>query len=242
MSLWGFLCRFAVFARWMWRKVLFQSVDSCILCWPCCWARCWMLQDMYHMEASCDFYVKVSKFDQLEQSNISVLTVISLGIVMRTIHYDWMANEWFMSDPGNVLRQTSPDVLSIEECPFYLYQHWDISCHSSRWIPVTKGTTADWLTATGGTVGIPCSYTQPDPARIEGARWLSVVPLWLGANYSIFSTTHLVSWSSSLPFHNSTWWLQKYFSQVREKPNRAEWHTLQTMRHPVTHSHNADIS
>jgi len=37
-----------------------------------------MLQDMDHMEASCAFYVKVGKFDQFEQSKISILTVTSL--------------------------------------------------------------------------------------------------------------------------------------------------------------------
>ena len=47
-----------------------------------------MLQEMDHMEASCVFYVKVGRFDQFEQSKISVLTVTSLGIVMLTGHYD----------------------------------------------------------------------------------------------------------------------------------------------------------
>jgi len=43
---------------------------------------------MDHMEASCVFYVKVGMFDQLEQSKIYVLTVISLGIVMLTLQHD----------------------------------------------------------------------------------------------------------------------------------------------------------
>ena len=43
---------------------------------------------MDHMVASCVFYVKVGKFDQFEQSKISVLTVTSLRIVMLTVHYD----------------------------------------------------------------------------------------------------------------------------------------------------------
>ena len=47
-----------------------------------------MLQEMDHMEASCIFYVKVGRFDQFEQSKISVLTVTSLGIVMITVHYN----------------------------------------------------------------------------------------------------------------------------------------------------------
>jgi len=44
-----------------------------------------MLQDMDHMEACCVFYGKVGRFDQLEQSKISVLTFTSLGIVMLTV-------------------------------------------------------------------------------------------------------------------------------------------------------------
>jgi len=49
-----------------------------------------MLQDMDHMEASCISYAKVGRFDQFEQSKISVLTITSLGIVMLTINYDLM--------------------------------------------------------------------------------------------------------------------------------------------------------
>jgi len=47
-----------------------------------------MLQEMDHMEASCVFCVKVGRFDQFEQSKISVLTVTSLGIVMLIVDYE----------------------------------------------------------------------------------------------------------------------------------------------------------
>jgi hypothetical protein len=47
-----------------------------------------MLQEMDHMEASCVLYVKVGRFDQFEQSKISLLTVTSLGIVMLTVLYN----------------------------------------------------------------------------------------------------------------------------------------------------------
>jgi len=40
-----------------------------------------MLQEVDLMEASWVFYVKVGRFDQLEQSKISVLSVTSLGKV-----------------------------------------------------------------------------------------------------------------------------------------------------------------
>jgi len=63
-------------------KVVFQSIDHCILCGPSSWARCWMLQEIDHMEASCVFNVKVGRFHQFEQSEISVLRVTSLRIVM----------------------------------------------------------------------------------------------------------------------------------------------------------------
>jgi len=51
-----------------------------------------MLQDMDHMEASCVFYVKVGRFDHLEQSKICVLTMTSFGIVMVTVHHNLMVS------------------------------------------------------------------------------------------------------------------------------------------------------
>ena len=47
-----------------------------------------MLQNVDHMEASGVFCVKAGRFDQYEQRNISVLHVTSLGIVIRTGHYE----------------------------------------------------------------------------------------------------------------------------------------------------------
>jgi len=79
-----------------------------------------MLQDMDHMEASCVFYVKIGTLDQLEQSKFCVLTITSLGIVMITVQDDSIFSVSFMYDPGDLLRQTSPDVLSIEEYPVYM--------------------------------------------------------------------------------------------------------------------------
>jgi len=51
-----------------------------------------MLQDMDHMEACCVFYVKVARFDDLEQSKICILTVPSFGKVMPAVHYDLMVS------------------------------------------------------------------------------------------------------------------------------------------------------
>jgi len=138
------------------------------MCWPCCWARWWMLQEMDHMEASCVFYVKVGRFDQFEQSKISVLTVTSLGIVMLTVHYDLIVSMWFIWDPGNVFRQTSPEVLSIAECSFYIYVTWDISCRSSLCIPVNTQTISDRLTEIAGLLESPAAiHSTPIPSRIQ---------------------------------------------------------------------------
>jgi hypothetical protein len=55
-----------------------------------------MLQEMDHMEATCVFYVEIGRFDQIEQSKISVLTVTSMGIVMLTVQYDLLVTVSFM--------------------------------------------------------------------------------------------------------------------------------------------------
>jgi len=143
------------------------------------------------------------------------------------------------------MRQTSPDVPSVEECPFYICQTLVISCTSSRYIPANTQSWSDRLTAHRGSFGIPCSYmqcsyTHSDSAWIEVSRCLSLSPFWLVANYMIFRTSHFFSWSSSSPIHPSKSWLQKYFYQVRLKPNRAEWQALEMICHPVGHSSIAD--
>jgi len=78
-----------------------------------------MLQDMDHMKASCIFYVKVGMLDQREQTKFCVLTITELGMVMITVQDDLSFSVCFMYDPCDLLRQTSPDVLSLEECPVY---------------------------------------------------------------------------------------------------------------------------
>jgi len=139
-SICGLLCRCAVFAHQKWWKVLFWNIDHCIVCWPCCWARCWTLQDMDHMEGSWVFYVKVCTFDQLKQSKFCVLTIISFRIVMLTVSHDFLVSMYFALDPGDVLRQTSPDVLSVGEFCFDIFQPWDISYRSLQCIPASKQT------------------------------------------------------------------------------------------------------
>jgi hypothetical protein len=55
-----------------------------------------MLQDMDHVDASRVIYVKVRTFDQLEETKICVLTVISGGIVTLIVHYDMIVGVCFM--------------------------------------------------------------------------------------------------------------------------------------------------
>jgi len=76
-----------------------------------------MLQVTDNMEASCVFYVKVGTFTHLEQSKISLLTVNKSGIVTLTIQHDMIVSVIFMQYPRDYLRQTSADVLTLEEHP-----------------------------------------------------------------------------------------------------------------------------
>jgi len=74
-----------------------------------------MLQVMENMEASCIFYVKVATFTHLELSKISLMTVNNSGIVTPTIQHDMIVSIVFMQYPGDYFRQTSADVLSLEQ-------------------------------------------------------------------------------------------------------------------------------
>ena len=78
-----------------------------------------MLQNMDNMEASCVFHVKVSMFTDLEESNTSLLTVNKSGIVRLTVQHDMIVSISFMYYPGDSLRQTSADILSLKESPIY---------------------------------------------------------------------------------------------------------------------------
>jgi hypothetical protein len=70
---------------------------------------------MDNMEARCVFYVKVGMCNHLEQSKISLLTVKKSGIEMLTVRHDKFVIVIFMSYPGDYLRQTSADVLSLDQ-------------------------------------------------------------------------------------------------------------------------------
>jgi len=79
-----------------------------------------MVQDIDDMEASCVFHDNDGMLDQQEQCKICIVTVTKLGIVMQTAHSDLDFGICFMYYPGDLLRQTSPDLLSMKEIPDYI--------------------------------------------------------------------------------------------------------------------------
>jgi hypothetical protein len=78
-----------------------------------------MLHDMDYMEASWVFCVKVSTFTHLEQSKTTRLTINQSGMVRLFVRHYLIVSVSFMYYPGDHLRQTSADVLSLEKCPIY---------------------------------------------------------------------------------------------------------------------------
>jgi len=150
-------CRFAVSAHRMWRNVLFQSIDHCSLQSLCCWARCWMLQDIDNMAASYVFYVKVNMCTHQVQSKTARLTFNKSGIFRLTVQHDLNVSVSFMYYPGDSLRQTSADVLSLEQCPIDSWQSCDLSCRTTHFIPVDKQTTTNRRIAHLRAVQNPCN-------------------------------------------------------------------------------------
>jgi hypothetical protein len=78
-----------------------------------------MLQYMENMEASCVFYVKIGTLNHLERSKTYLLTINTSGIVRLTVQHNFIVSVSLMYYPGDNLRQTSVDVLSLEQCPIY---------------------------------------------------------------------------------------------------------------------------
>jgi len=205
---------------------------------------------MDHMDASCVFYVKVHTFGQLEQSKINVLTIIAFGIVMLTVCHNMIVRMYFVLDPGNVLRQTSPDILPVEEFAFYIYQTWDISCRSLQCIPANKETNQTNVLQIAEPLKSPatCSYTQPDKTWVDCASRLSFIPLWLEAYYIFLSTLHF-SLSSSSPFPQQQV-MAPQTPQISEIKSQSSWtmgtssnaplaETQQQHRHQFVHRHSA---
>jgi len=76
-----------------------------------------MLQDIHNMTASWVFYVKISMCTDLEQCKDSLLTVNELGIVRLPVQHYLIVSGSFMYYAGNLLEQTSADVLCLQLCP-----------------------------------------------------------------------------------------------------------------------------
>jgi hypothetical protein len=74
---------------------------------------------MENMVASCIFYVKVGTLTHLEQSITYLLTVNQTGIVRLMVQHDFIVSISFVHYPRDNLRQTSADILSLEQCPIY---------------------------------------------------------------------------------------------------------------------------
>jgi hypothetical protein len=72
---------------------------------------------MDNKKASCIFYVKVGTFTQAEQSKISLLTANTSGVVKLTIQRHLIVSLRFTLYPGDYLRQSSSDVLSLKQYP-----------------------------------------------------------------------------------------------------------------------------
>jgi hypothetical protein len=59
-------------------------------------------------------------FDPLEQSEMSDLTVTTLGTSMLTMQHDLLFSICCIQDPRDFLQRTSPDILSVKESSFYI--------------------------------------------------------------------------------------------------------------------------
>jgi len=140
-----------------------------------------MLQVMDIMEASCEIYVKVSKFTHLEQSKIALLTVNKSGIMRLTVQHDMIVSVRFMKYAGNNLRRSSADVLSLELHPINIQQLGDFGCYTLQLIPGIKQTTSDRLIANCGAVGNPCNL-QP-----YSVGFILIITFMLAAIYSILT-------------------------------------------------------
>lgn len=116
-----------------------------------------MLEDTDHMEANCVLYVKVGRLHQLEYSTICDLTITKLGIAMLTVPHYTMFSLCFRYVSGDFLRQTSPDIMSIEQCPVSVLQTSDFGYYSPLFIPISTLTTSDRFAPHYGMFGNACN-------------------------------------------------------------------------------------
>jgi hypothetical protein len=73
-----------------------------------------MLQYMETMEASCIFYDKVGTLTYLEQSKTSPFSITKTTIVGLTVQHDFIVTVSVTYYPGDNVRLTSADILSVK--------------------------------------------------------------------------------------------------------------------------------
>jgi hypothetical protein len=108
---------------------------------------------MDHREASCILYVKIGTLDRPGQSTIGVLTVTIFGILMQTIYHFMMFSICVIYDRGKFLRQSSADILPVEDTADYISQMRDFNSRSPQFLLVNQSTTSGQLAANRRTVG-----------------------------------------------------------------------------------------
>jgi len=140
-----------------------------------------MLQVMDNMEVSCVCYVKGSTFNHLEKSKIALLTVNKCGIMMLTVQHDIIVSVSLMEYPGDYLRQTSADILSLELHAINIQQLGDFGGRTPQLIPVIKQTISDRLIANCGAVGNPCNLHP------YSVGFILIIRIMLAAIYSILT-------------------------------------------------------
>jgi len=129
------------------------------------------------------------------------------------------------TNPGDYLRQTSADILSLELHPINIHQLGDFGGRTSQLIPVIKQATSDRLIANCGTVGNPCNL-QP-----YSVGYIMSITIMLAATYSFLTWSELFSpqgfplllviifLSYSTPAHygyttTSPWWERIKYWQI----------------------------
>jgi len=93
---------------------------------------------MDNMAASWVFFVKVGMFTHLEQCKTSLLTVNKMIIVMLTGQHGLIDSVSFMYYPWDYMRQTSADVLSLEQCTEFRCQSCAVGWRTPQFIPAAN--------------------------------------------------------------------------------------------------------
>jgi len=80
-----------------------------------------------------------------------------IGNSTANFKHDSMVGVCCMNAPGDSLRQTSPEVLCVEEYPVYIHHNRDFCCRSNQFMSVIKALTSDRVTVNCRTVRILCT-------------------------------------------------------------------------------------